>query len=130
MLHACPFRRWVRTKRTARRSVIKTRRRSSDRRRRIEVDRVGGTGQHQEWATGGMRKLLGGASVDQASERAIAARAYDQQIERCAVQRQLLGRLTVDRVRFDAAQACDSLKGILDEAPGRASGGSWPNKGV
>src|SRR3954447_8563592 len=103
MLHACPFRRWVRTKRTARRSVIKTRRRSSDRRRRIEVDRVGGAGEHQEWATGGMCELLGGASVDQASDWAVAARAYDQEIERCAVQRQFLGRLTVGRVRFDAA---------------------------
>ena len=79
---------------------------------------------------GGMRKLLGGASVDQASDRAIAARAYDQQIDRCAVQRQLLGRLTVGRVRFDAAQACDSLKGILDEALWRVIGRSWPHKGV
>ena len=38
-------------------------------------------------AVGGMRKVLGGTSVDQASDRAIAARAHDQQIERCAVQR-------------------------------------------
>jgi hypothetical protein len=53
----------------------------------IHLDRVGGAGEHQERATGGMRKLLGGASVDQASDRAIAPRAYDQQIERCAVQR-------------------------------------------
>jgi hypothetical protein len=53
----------------------------------IYLDRVGGAGEHQERATGGMRKLLGGASMDQASDRAIAARAYDQQIERCAVQR-------------------------------------------
>src|SRR5256885_518429 len=82
----------------------------------IHLDRVGGAGEHQERATGGTRKLLGGASVDQASDRAIPARAYDQQIERCAVQCQLLSRLTVGRVRFDAAQACDSLKGILDDA--------------
>jgi hypothetical protein len=53
----------------------------------IYLDRVGGAGEHQERATGGMRKLVGGASVDQVSDRAIAARAYDQQIERCAVQR-------------------------------------------
>jgi hypothetical protein len=53
----------------------------------IYLDRVGGAGEHEERATGGMRKMLGGASVDQASDRAIAARAYDQQIERCAVQR-------------------------------------------
>ena len=85
-------------------------------------DRVGGAGEHQERATGGMRKLMGGASVDQASDRAIAACADDQQIERCAIQRQLLGRLTVGRVRFDAAQACDSLKGILDEALRRVIG--------
>jgi hypothetical protein len=52
-----------------------------------------------------MRKLLGGTAVDQASDRAIAAGADDQQIERCAVRRQLLGRLAVGRVRFDAAQA-------------------------
>src|SRR4051794_8977698 len=96
----------------------------------IYLDRVGGPGEHQERATGGMRKLPGGASVDQASDRAIAARAYDQQIERCAVQRELLGRLTVGRVRFDAAQACDSLTGILDEALGRVIGRSWPHKGV
>src|SRR4051794_18872440 len=115
--------RWlVRTKPTARSSGIKTRRRSRD--------RVGGAGEHQERATGGMRKLLGGASVDQASDRTIAARAYDQQIERCAVERQLLGGLTVGRVRFDAAQAGDSLEGILDEALGCAIGRSWPHKGV
>ena len=53
----------------------------------IYLDRVGGAGKHEERATGGVRKMLGGASVDQASDRAIAARAYDQQIERCAVQR-------------------------------------------
>jgi hypothetical protein len=53
----------------------------------ICLDRVGGAGKHEERATGGMRKMLGGASVDQASDRAIAARAYDQQIERCAIQR-------------------------------------------
>jgi hypothetical protein len=95
----------------------------------ISLDRVGGAGEHQERATGGMRKLLGGASVDQASNRAIAARAYDQQIERRAVQRKLLGRLTVGRVRFDAAPACDSLKGILDEALGRSlSPASCPTK--
>ncbi|HET8778390.1 MAG TPA: hypothetical protein VFN76_12105 [Candidatus Limnocylindria bacterium] len=68
--------------------------------------------------------------MDQASDGAIAARAYDQQIERCTVQRQLLGRLTVGRVRFDAAQACESPKGILDEALGRVIGRSWPHKGV
>src|SRR3954447_17504246 len=96
----------------------------------LYLDRVGGAGEHQERATGGMRKLPGGASVDQASDRAIAARAYDQQIERCAVQRELLGRLTVGGVRFDAAQACDSLTGILDEALGRVIGRSWPHKGV
>src|SRR3954467_3758620 len=96
----------------------------------IYLDRVGGAGEHQERATGGTRELLGGASVDQASDRAVAARACDQQIERCAVQRQLLGRLTVGRVRFDAAQACDSLKSILDEALGRAIDRSWPHKGV
>jgi len=72
------------------------------------LDRVAGTGEHQERATDGMRKLLGGASVDQASDRAISARAYDQQIERCAVQRQLLGRLTVCRVRFDAPEGSDT----------------------
>ena len=77
-----------------------------------------------------MRKLLGGTAVDQASDRAIAAGAYDQQIERCAVQRQLLGRLTVGRVRFDAAQACVSLKGILDEALGRVIGRFRPHKRV
>src|SRR3954452_6235830 len=98
--------------------------------RLICPDRVGGAGEHQERATGGMRKLLGRAPVDQASDRAVAARADDQQIERCAVQCQLLGRLTVGRVRFDAAQACDSLKGILDEALGRVVGRSWPHKGV
>jgi hypothetical protein len=53
----------------------------------LYLDRVIGAGEHQERATGGMRKLLGGASVDQASDRAIAARAYDQQVERRAVQR-------------------------------------------
>jgi hypothetical protein len=53
----------------------------------VHLDRVGGAGEHEERATGGMRKLLRGGSVDQASDRAIAARAYDQQIERCAVQR-------------------------------------------
>jgi hypothetical protein len=53
----------------------------------IYLDRVGGAGEHQERATGGTRELLGGASVDHASDRAVAARAYDQQIERCAVQR-------------------------------------------
>src|SRR3954470_11203948 len=96
----------------------------------IHLDRVGGAGEHQKRATGGTRKLLGGASVDQASDRAIAAGADDQQVERCAVLRQLLGRLTVGRVRFDAAQARDSLKGILDEAMGRVIGRSWPHKGV
>ena len=94
------------------------------------LDRVGGAGEHKERATGGMRKLLGGTAVDQASDRAIAAGAYDQQIERSAVQRELLGRLTVGRVRFDAAQARDSVKGILDEALGRAIGRSRPHKGV
>jgi hypothetical protein len=96
----------------------------------IYPDRVGGAREHEERATGGMRKLLGSASVDQASDRAITTRAYDQQIDRCAVQRQLLGRLTVGRVRFDAAQACDSLKRILDEALGRVISRPWPHKGV
>src|SRR4051812_6523777 len=96
----------------------------------IDLDRVGGAGEHEERATGGTGKLLGGASVDQASDRAIAARAYDQQIERGAVQRQFLGRLTVGRVRFDAAQACDSLEGIVDEPLGRVVGRSGPQKGV
>src|SRR3954453_9454101 len=82
----------------------------------IYLDRVGGAGEHQERATGGTRELLGGASVDQASDRAVAARASDQQIERWAGQRQLLGRLTVGRVKFDAAPACDSLTPVLDEA--------------
>src|SRR3954447_5325772 len=80
----------------------------------IHLDRVGGAGEHQERATGGTRKLLGGASVDQASDRAIAARAYYQQIERGALHRQFLDRLTVGRLPFDASQPCDPLKGILD----------------
>ena len=42
----------------------------------------------------------------------------------------LLGRLTVGGVRFHASQACDSLKGILDEALGRVIGRSWPHEGV
>src|SRR3954447_6198701 len=47
----------------------------------------GRTGEHQERTAGAVRKLLGGASVDHASHRAIAARANDQQIERRAVER-------------------------------------------
>jgi hypothetical protein len=94
------------------------------------LDCVGGAGEHQERAAGGMRKLLGGASVDQVSDRAISARTHDQEIERCALQRQLLGGLTVGRVRFDAPQACDPLEGFLDEALGRVIGRSWPDKGV
>jgi hypothetical protein len=97
--------------------------------RAIHLDRMGGAGEHQEWATGGTSKLPGGASVDQAPDRPIAAPADDQQIERCAVPRELLGRLTVGRVWFDAAQARDSLKGVSDETLGRVVGRSGPHKG-
>jgi len=85
---------------TGRRRGVRSSRQLTDRAHRPALPTVfrrficragsGRTGEHQERTAGAVRKLLGGASVDQASDRAIAARANDQQIERRAVQRQLL----------------------------------------
>src|SRR5436305_9945361 len=91
---------------------------------------AGRTCEHQEGTAGAVRKLLGGAPVDQASNRAVAARANDQQIERRAVQRELLGRLTVGGVWLDVTERCDPSARILEEALGRVSDGPWPENGV
>src|SRR3954449_13373067 len=89
---------------------------------------VSRTGEHQERTAGAVRNLLGGASVDQASDRPIAAGAHDQQIERCAVQRELLGGLAVGGARLDITERGDPPARILEQAPGRVVDRPWPEK--
>ena len=67
-------------------------------------------------------------------DRSVAARADDQQVDRCAVERELLGRISVCGVRLDVAEGGDSFTRVLDEVvdglvdPGGSTGGNTPNR--
>jgi hypothetical protein len=49
----------------------------------------------------------------------IAARSHHEQIERGAVERQLLDRVSIRRVRLDSIESGDLLAGVVDDVPNR-----------
>jgi ABC-type multidrug transport system fused ATPase/permease subunit len=82
------------------------------------VCRARRAGEHQQRAAGGTCELVRRASVDEPTDWAVVARADDQQIERGAVQRQLLDRIAVDGVRLDTERR-DLISRIVDKVVDR-----------
>ncbi len=78
-------------------------------------DHARGAWQHQPWAASHAGQLPGRAPVNQPANRAVAARANDEQVERRAVQREFLGGVAVGGVGPDAAQRRDPLPGSFHQ---------------